>query len=284
MTQKIALITDSTCDLPRDYFSRYDISFVPIYLIWDGKQYRDQVDITSEEFYQRITSSRTLPKSSQPSLADFTEAYERAISNGAEEIVVITISEKMSGTKKVALQAAESVLVPVHIFDSRTGGTGLALQVLAAARAREAGGGAAEMLKAAKCAQENMLFVFFVDSLESLRRGGRIGMAATLIGTALNLKPVLYANPREGAVTSGKKTRTRKKALEQILDEAMTFVADKQGVTIFVCHSGSITDANLLAERLQAMLPEAELFVQHISPVMGVHIGPNAVGISATHS
>jgi DegV family protein with EDD domain len=280
MSHRIALITDSTCDIPADLLEQYGISFAPLYLIWGGKEYRDQVDIFPEEFYARLKTDPDLPSSSQPTGSDFLELIAGAKQQGAEEVVIITISNKLSGTVVSARQAAEKSDIPVHVVDSLSGGTGLGLQVLAAAQAREAGGDAQAMIAAADRARKTMQFIFFVDTLDNLYRGGRIGGAARLIGSALNLKPVLYVDHKVGQVESAEKTRTRKKALERIYQLFFEKIDITRPLYIAVVHSGVPELAYNLAERIREAYQPVELLVTVISPVMGTHIGPGAVGIS----
>jgi DegV family protein with EDD domain len=280
MSHRIALITDSTCDIPANLLEQYEITFASQYLIWGREEYRDQVDILPEEFYERLKADPDLPSSSQPTESDFLELIDRAKRQGAEEVVIITISSQMSGTVESARQAAEKADIPVHVVDSLSGGTGLGLQVLAAARAREEGGDAQAMITAADRARKTMQFIFFVDTLDNLYKGGRIGGAARLIGTALNLKPVLYVDHEVGQVESAEKTRTRKKALERIYELFFEKIDITRPLHIAVVHSGVPELANNLAARIREVYQPVELLVTVISPVMGTHIGPGAVGIS----
>jgi DegV family protein with EDD domain len=280
MSHRVALITDSTCDIPADLLERYEIAFASQYLIWGREEYRDRVDIFPEEFYARLKADPNLPSSSQPTVSDFLELIDQAKKLGAEEAVIITISNQLSGTIESAQQAAEKADIPVHVVDSLSGGTGLGLQVLAAARAREAGGDAQAMIKAADRARQTMQFIFFVDTLDNLHRGGRIGGAARLIGSALNLKPVLYVDHKVGRVESGERTRTRKKALERIFQLFFEKIDITRPLHIAVVHSGVPELAQNMAARIRDAYQPVELLVTVISPVMGTHIGPGAVGIS----
>ncbi|GAB4469150.1 MAG: DegV family protein [Anaerolineae bacterium] len=279
----IALITDSTCDIPPHLLEQYHITFASQYLIWGSEEYRDRVTITPDEFYKRLAHEQVSPTSSQPTAQDFLKLLGEAKAAGAEEAVIITISSQLSGTVESARQAAALTDIPVHVMDSRSGGSGLGWQVLAAARARDAGGDAQAMLAAADRARETLRFIFFVDSLDSLHRGGRIGGASLLIGTVLNLKPVLYVNHDAGRVEAGERTRTRKKALERIYELFFSQVDVAKPLHVAVVHSGALEDAEHLAERARAEFSPAELYVQLISPVMGTHIGPGAVGIAGYH-
>lgn len=251
MSHRVALVTDSTCDIPADLLEQYEITFASQYLIWGEEEYRDRIDIFPEEFYARLKTDPNLPSSSQPTASDFLELIGRAKECGAEEIVIITINNQLSGTVESARQVAEKSDIPVHVVDSLSGGTGLGLQVLAAARVREAGGDAQAMIAAADRARQTMQFIFFVDTLDNLYRGGRIGGTARLIGSALNLKPVLYVDHRVGRVESGERTRTRTKALERIYQLFFEKIDITKLLHIAVVHSGVPELAYNLADRIQ---------------------------------
>ncbi|HOA23800.1 MAG TPA: DegV family protein [Aggregatilineales bacterium] len=276
----IALITDSTCDIPTPLLERYCIRFIPLVLIWGGEPYRDRVDIQPDEFYRRLAAGGPLPTSSQPRAEDFVHLLEQVIDEGAQEAIILPLSSQLSGTIISARQAAEMVDIPVHVVDSRTGGMALGWQLLAAARVREAGGGVAEMLQAIEQVRQTEQIIFYVDSLEYLHRGGRIGGAARLIGTALNLKPVLYVDHDIGRIEAGEKVRTRRRALERVYELFFERMDLSRPVHVAVIHSNVEELAQTVAERIRAEYNPAELLVTPISPVMGTHIGPGALGIT----
>ena len=208
---------------------------------------------------------------------------EQAQRSGAEEVMIVTISNQLSGTVLSALQARDRAAIPVHVVASLSGGMGLGWQVLAAARAREVGGDAQAMIAAADEACQAMRFIFFVDTLENLYRGGRIGSAAKLFGTALNLKPLLYVDHAVGRIEPGEKTRTRRKAVERVYQVFFEQVDASKPLHVAVVHSNAPGDAAALADRIRAERHPVELLVTVTSPVMGVHIGPGAVGIAGYH-
>lgn len=278
--RQIALISDSTCDIPLPLLAQYNITFAPQYLIWGNQEYRDRIDIQPGEFYKRLSTSRDMPKSSQPVIRDFVRVLEEAVEQGAEEAVIIPLSSQLSGTIESAHQAAERVSIPVHVVDSRTGGMALGWQVLAAARAREAGGEVQQMLAAAERVRKTEQIIFYVDSLEYLHRGGRIGGAARLIGTALNLKPVLYVDQEVGRIEPRERVRTRKQAFERIHELFFEAMDTNLPMHICVIHSNAAEQAQVMEDRIREEYDPAELFTTMISPVMGTHIGPGAVGIT----
>ena len=189
MTHKIALLTDSTCDIPRELLDKYDIQVIPLTIIWGEEQFRDGVDLTAEDFYKRLEEDPTIPTTSQPTPQQMVQAYDAAKSKGAEQILIITISKAMSGTHESAKAAAELVDLPVTVLDSKANSMSLGWQVLAAARAREQGGDLQAMVSAADKARSTMVYIITLDTLEYLHKGGRIGGASHFIGNLLNLKP-----------------------------------------------------------------------------------------------
>jgi len=275
----IALITDSTCDIPDSLLAEHEITFGSQYLIWGTDEYRDRIDITSAQFYERLVHDPAHPKSSQPVAADFGRLIENAQAEGAKEAVIITISGQLSGTIESARQAAQNASIPVQVYDSRSGGMGLGWQVLAAARAREKGSDARAMIEAADRIRRSLKFIFFVDSLDALHRGGRIGGAARLIGTALNLKPVLWVNHEAGQVEPGERTRTVSKAVERVYELFFSQVDISKPLRVAVVHSGVLSLAEEIARRVREEFHPVELLITLISPVMGAHIGPGALGL-----
>jgi len=275
-THRIALITDSTADIPPEWANRYGIIVVPLYVIWGDATYRDGIDIAKAEFYERIGQDSVHPKTSQPTPTDFSRVIAEC---GADEALIITISGSLSGTLNSAVQAREMANIPVHIEDSRSVSMGLGWQVLAAARAREAGGGVAEMRAAARAAREKQRTFFTVDTLEYLHRGGRIGGAAAFLGTLLQLKPVLAVDVTTGRVEAAERSRTRRRALKRVVELAFEGIDASAPVRVAVMHAAAAKDAALLLEELLALHALSEHLVCEMTPVLGVHGGPGLVGM-----
>jgi DegV family protein with EDD domain len=281
MTDRIALITDSICDLPLHLIDQYRVHVVPLYLIWGTETLRDEIDIDAETFYRRLPVDPVHPTTSQPTPQDFASVLERAQQNGAEEAVIITLSTQLSGTYDSAVQARQSAEIPVHIHDSLSASMGTGWQVLAAARARETGGDAEMMIQAADTVRRKSWVIFTVDTLEYLHKGGRIGGAAKLVGTALNLKPQLYVDHSTGRIEAGKKIRTRTKALEEIYRVFSSQVDSGAGrLRVAVQHGNARQEAQQLAQRIVTEFSPIELYVGSLTPVLGVHTGPGTIGIA----
>ncbi len=252
---------------------------MPLYIIWGKDEYRDGIDIHHAEFYERLPKDKILPKTSQPSPLDYLAAYQAARAQGAEEIVAITISSALSGTYSSAMQAAEMVDTLVHVYDSKSTTLSMGLQILAAARAREAGADAAGMVAAADRARQRMTLLVLLDTLEYLHKGGRIGGAARFVGTALNLKPQVYIDHETGKVEAGERTRTREKALEAMYTGFFKRAGSGSKLRAAVLYTDAKQEAERLAERLQTEHHPVELFVENASPVLGVYTGPGTLGL-----
>ncbi|MBN2389109.1 MAG: DegV family protein [Anaerolineae bacterium] len=276
---KIALITDSTCDLPQSLREQYDINVLPLTVIWGDEQLRDGVDIQPEAFYDRLIADPVYPTTSQPTPQDFLNVYEEVQRQGAQEIVVVTISSAMSGTYESAKLAAPIVDMPVHVVDSKSNSMSLGWQVLAAARVREAGGDVTAMIAAADAARKTMAYIITLDTLEYLRKGGRIGGASAFIGTLLNFKPQIMVNHETGMVEAGRRTRTRQKAIQALYDDFFAQFDTSKPMRIAVLHNAALPEAEALAARVQAEFTPRELVISIVSPVLGVHTGPRAIAL-----
>ncbi len=279
MTHKIAVLTDSTCDIPREFIDQYDIQVVPLTIIWGGEQFRDGVDLTAEEFYKRLEADPTIPTTSQPTPQQMVQAYDAAKSKGAEEILIITISRAMSGTHESAKAAAELVDIPVSVLDSKANSMSLGWQVLAAARAREKGGDIQAMINAADQARSSMVFIITLDTLDYLHKGGRIGGASHFIGNLLNLKPQITVNHQSGEVAGGRRSRTRKKALAELFVDFFDQIDLEKPLRIAVLHNAALEEAQAVVEKIKAEYDPGEIMISIVSPVLGVHTGPRAVAI-----
>jgi DegV family protein with EDD domain len=274
-----ALITDSTCDIPQALIDQYGISVVPMTVVWGETLLRDRVDLSPEEFYRRLRSDPQKPTSSQPSPGDFEKSYREAIAHGAEEIVCLTISSAMSGTYSLAEQVGKQVDVPVHVVDSKGPTMSLGWQVLAAARCREAGGRALDMIAAAAKARLKMVQVVCLDTLEYLQRGGRIGMATRLIGSLLNLKPLVKINHKNGLVEASGQARTRKKSIEVLEERFFAEIDPDKPLHLAVLHGDAPEEAVELAEHLRQKRAPKELLMNMTGPVLGIHTGPRALAL-----
>jgi DegV family protein with EDD domain len=277
---RIALITDSTCDLPANMREKYAVKIVPLTIVWDGKQYLDGVDITPEAFYDRLEKDPNPPTTSQPSPEAFVKAIQQARDEGAEKVVVVTISSAMSGTYESARQAANRMGFPVYVVDSKTNSMGLGWQVLAAARTRETGGDAEEMVSAADRARHKMVYMISLDTIEYLKRGGRIGGAIRFLDSVLKIKPQISVNHETGKVEAGMPARSRKSAIDGIYKDFFNRTGTSGGkLHVCVLHNAAYEEAEQLLARVREEYNPAELVTSIVSPILGTHTGPRAIAL-----
>ncbi|HMO54022.1 MAG TPA: DegV family protein [Tepidiformaceae bacterium] len=273
----VRIVTDSTCDLPPELAAQHGITVVPLTVFFGDEPFLDGVEISPDEFYERQQAAKELPRTSQPSVELFQEAYSEAGKDG-DEIVSIHLSSKLSGTMNAAQVAREMLKHDLHIdlIDSYNVSLGLALIVLEAARAAEGGASLPEVVSATRRAMDRVSVHVLVDTLEYLQRGGRIGRARSLLGSVLSIKPILRVD--DGEVAPFERVRTRGKAIERMYEIAAGMPRAKE---MFVAAGGAQDDALGLIERLRPQLPHTELRLGTIGPVVGVYTGPNAVGVAA---
>lgn len=271
----VRVVTDSTADLPAHLVEELRITVVPLTVTFGDETYRDGVDLSTEQFFEHLTQSDALPTTSQPSVGVFQEAYEKLASE-TKEIVSIHITSKASGTFDAALRAREAISdgPRIEVVDSLSASMGLGFIVLAAARAARAGASLDAVADLARSMVPRIHPYVVLDTLEFLRRGGRIGRAAAFLGGMLNVKPILAL--RDGVVHPIARVRTRKKAVDRMLDLAM---GHPDIAEVAVLHGTTPEDAEELARRVSERQPEVPVHVGFIGPVIGVHGGPGILGI-----
>lgn len=279
MPHTIALVTDSTCDIPAQWVEQYQIGVVPMTIIFGSETYLDRVEMTAEQFYARLPNEKHHPTTSQPTPQMFLEAYRKAAANGAQQVLAITISSAMSGAMASALQAAGESPIPVAVVDGKNNSMGLGWQLVAAARAREAGADLAAMIAAAKQLQEGMVYYITLDTIEYLAKGGRIAGAVKFLSSVIQIKPLIYVKPDQGVVGASIPARSRKGALEGLYKEFFKHFKPGQALHIAVLHNNALEEAQALAEQVQRAYAPKEMFITIVSPALGVHTGPRAVAL-----
>ncbi len=277
---KIALITDSTNDIPQALIEKYKIAVVPLTIVWGEKSYLDGVDLTAAEFYKRLKEDFSHPTTSQPAPADFLSAYNKAFESGANELITLTISSAMSGTLESARTAAQQAKLPVHLIDSRSNSMSLGWQVLACARALEVGASVGEAILAAEKVRSRVHFHVLLDTLEYLFKGGRIAGAAKLLNNVLKIKPQIRVNHDSGTVEPVDISRTRQKGIDALYAAFFKHVDPTRPFRVAVMHNDALEEAEELAERIRSKHSPVEIQIGIVSPVLGVHTGPRALGLS----
>ena len=275
---KIAILTDSTANLPKEWEEQYNVRVLPLKIQWGNETFLDGIDLTPNEFYARLTHGKALPTTSQPSTQDFLQAFE-SLADQADGIIVPLISSGISGTVASAQAAARQFTrVPVEIIDTHITSMGQVLILLAAARAAEQG----KSLQEVRCAADEVvkcLRVFFaVDTLEYLHRGGRINGASRYLGTALAIKPILFFNS-EGKIDALERVRTKSKSWQRLI-ELTEEQANGRPVHVGIVHANAPGPAQEFREQVEQRLNCKEIFTVEFSPVIGVHVGPGTIGIA----
>jgi DegV family protein with EDD domain len=281
MPRKVALVTDSTAMLPAEVAAERDIVVVPLQVVVGASSYDEGVDAeATPETIAAALRGWTPVSTSRPTPAVFAEVYERARADGFDEIVSIHLSAQMSGTYESAQLAAREVEIPVRTVDTAQLGMATGYAVLAAADLLDRGGSADEAADAALTRARATTSLFYVDTLEYLRRGGRIGAAAALLGSALAVKPLLEI--ADGRIATREKVRTSARALSR-LEELAVAAADGRQADVTVAHLASPERAGVLAARLEERLAQAlsgrPVHVGEVGAVIGAHVGPGMVAV-----
>lgn len=281
MSRTVALVTDSTAMLPRDVVERHGIEVVPLQVVIGATSYDEGVDpdVTPETIVAALREW-TPVSTSRPTPAVFLEAYTRAHDAGATSVISVHLSGEMSGTFESAQLAARDAPLPVRTVDTRQLGLATGFAVLAAADVLERGGTPEEAAGAALARADGTTSLFYVDTLEYLRRGGRIGAAAALLGSALAVKPLLEIV--DGRIATREKVRTAARALSRLEELAVTAAGDRQ-VDVAVAHLAGQERADVLAahlgSRLRTNLADRSVLVGEVGAVIGAHVGPGMVAV-----
>lgn len=279
----VAIVTDTTAYLPSSVVAERGLRVVPLHVVIAGREFSEGVDVTTAEVAAALRAFRPV-STSRPAPTAFLQAYEDAAAAGASAIVSIHISADMSSTVESARLAAQQAPIPVTVVDSRSLGMAMGYAVLAAADAAAAGEDAQSVAALALSRCKASTVVFYVDTLEHLRRGGRIGAASAFLGSALAIKPILSL--RDGHISALEKVRTSARALsrlEELAVEAALKADGCDGVDIAVQHLDSLTRAESLAERLRERAASAhEVRIVELGAVVGAHVGPGTIAVAVS--
>ena len=277
---KVAIVTDSTAYLPNDILKKYSITVTPQILIWGDETFQDGVDIQPDEFYRKLETAKTMPTTSQVAIVTMKTAFESLLEAGYD-VLGIFLSAKLSGTIQSATQAKEMLpkaAARIVVLDSNSTAMAMGFHVLTAARAAQAGANLAECQKLAEEAQKHTGVYFVVDTLEFLRRGGRIGGAQAMLGSALNLKPLLEL--RDGRIESVEKVRTKSKAINRMIELVVEKTAGRTPIRLATLHANAEAEAKSALKAAAARLHPVEQILASVSPAIGAHAGPGTIGLA----
>jgi len=278
----VAIVTDSTSCLPQEEVERYGIEVVPVNLVYEGRVYRDGLDLTPEEFYRLLREAKKLPTTSPASPGDYLDVFRR-VGEKARSILCISVSARLSGmfdSARAAAELAREVLprTAIQVLDSGTAAMAQGFVVLAAARAARAGKGLQEVMETATRIMPRVELVAVLDTLHYLARGGRVPKVAVWATSLLQIKPILILSG--GEVGLLERVHTRKRALSRLVVIMREKVGEKRPLHVSVFHANALGDALALREEIIREFQPQELYLTQFTSVMGVHTGPGVVGLA----
>lgn len=277
----IRIVADSTCYLPKEYIDKYKISIIPLNVLMNKISYRE-TDLSNEWFYTEMSKSETIPTSSQPSIEDFYNTIEEKVKEG-HDIVGIFLSSDMSGTFSASNLVKDMILEDypnsnIVMLDSRSNCMQAGYAILEAAKAAYENKSLDEVVSIAKNVIQNSKFIFVPDTLDYLKKGGRIGSASALLGSLLQIKPILTVE--NGKTTVFTKVRTKKKAMDKIVDTVLEQNSKTPIKGLIVHHINCENEGQELANRLKEKLNLDNIKIQPIGPIIGLHVGPGSIGVA----
>lgn len=272
----VRVVTDTACDLPDEIVNEHGIGLVPLRIRFGSEEFVDRVELSTKEFWARCAGFSGLPETSAPSPGQFKEAFENMAAEGASGVVCVNLSSKMSATIQAARQAASELAdrFPVKVVDSLNVTLGQGLITMEAAKKAAEGASVDEVAQAAETAASRMHLLGVIDTLENLKRGGRIGGAQAFLGTMLSIKPVIQV--LDGVVEPESRQRTRGKALRYVADKARS----AGRISSMAVFSADAPDMDSFLSMLEGVQPSERILAGDVGPVIGTHAGPGAIGVA----
>ncbi len=278
--KRIAIVTDSAADIPIELVEQFDISVIPLNIHWGDETFFDGVTMKASDFYHQLAVRVEFPKTSQPSVGEFCEFFQETANRlKTDTILGIFLSSPLSGTLASAIQAKAMLpQLQIELVDSRFISMGIGLQVLTAARAQQQNIPLDVITTQVATVRSQMRLFITLDTLEYLHRGGRIGGAAHLFGSLLNLRPLLGVE--NGRITALDKVRGRRKSLQRLMELLEKELNGRRPAELAIVHAGIYEDAAFMAEQLQERVNPRRLYTGILTPALGCHGGPGAIGIA----
>ncbi|KAB8139488.1 DegV family protein [Gracilibacillus oryzae] len=274
---KVAIVTDSTSYIPEQIRDEHNIHMVPLSVVFGDSTYREEIDITSEEFYQKVKSVDQLPKTSQPSIGVIIETLEQ-LSKEYDQAIFITLSSGISGTYQTTVTAKEMLgNIELFPYDSELSCIPQGFYVLEAAKLAKEGQDAQTIIKRLNEIKQSMRAYFMVADLSHLHRGGRLNGAQAIIGSMLQVKPILHFEDTK--IVPFEKIRTEKKAMKRIYQLFDEDASTGKAIQATIIHANREADANKIKQELEAQYPNVEVTVSYFGPVIGTHLGEGALGL-----
>ncbi len=276
--KKVVIVTDSTAYLPQEIVDELDLTIVPLTLHWDGESYRDGIDIRAEEFYERLAHSESIPTTSQTTVGEFVKIFQSLLDQDYA-VLALPISSGISGTVESAFQAKKEFEgQPVEVVDTKLVSMALGFMVMTVGRAAKAGASLEECVALAHDVYPRIGVYFTVDNLKYLHKGGRINTAKRLVGSVLNVKPLMEI--RDGKIELVESVISRKKAMSRMLDLIEADIAGQEPVRISAFHAAADEDVNTLLEMAIERFHPVETVLTFVSPVIGSHTGPGTISLA----
>lgn len=275
---KIAIVTDSTAYIPEDVRKKHNIHVVPLSVTFGDETYVEDVDLTTEQFYEKLKDTKALPTTSQPAIGAFIETYEM-LEQSYDAVISIHLSKKISGTFETAKSAGNMMEdLHVHAYDSEKSAMPQGFYAIHAANLAEEGKSVEYILKSLDQMKENTRAYFMVDDLSHLQRGGRLSGAQALLGSLLNIKPILHFV--DGLIEPYEKVRTRKRAINRIMKMLADDVQTKRVERVVFIHANNESAVLKLQAEFEEKYPHIETIISHFGPVIGTHLGEGSIGVS----
>lgn len=280
--EKIAILVDSCVDVPPKLVEKYNMYVIPLKVIYKDRVYSDGVDITAQEVYERLDIE--IPTTSLPSGGEINAMFDRIKADGYEKVLAIHISSGLSGTyNSIRLLASQYEGLEIYVLDTKNIGIGSGFNAIQAAEYINEGMDWDTLIKTVSKNVPKCKVFFYVDTLEYLKKGGRIGLVASVLGTALNLKPIISCN-EDGIYYTVAKYLGRKRTLNKMMDLALEYAKSCNKYNLAIVHGNAIEQANKIKEALMPLLPKCNIFTDgQISPALGVHTGSGTLGIAIQH-
>ena len=272
----VKIVTDSTSNLTPEIAKELGIIVIPLNVHFETEVYRDNVDLTPEDFYRRLSLNKHLPTTSAPTPAVFADIYDK-LADETDEILVLTISSNLSATYEAAVAGSQvrKSKTRLEIVDSRLAISALGLTAITAAKAARVGGSLNDILNIIDSCRQRIDLRIAFDTLEYLRRGGRIGTAKALLGAALNFNPILTI--KDGVTHPVTRVRSRAKALSYLCNFIMGFTEIEE---MAIEDAATPQDAEMIVEQISSKVPGVRIYRMKVSPVIGTHVGPHVIGVS----
>ncbi len=276
MEEKIAIMTDSTSDIPQHIIEQYNIQIVPLRILFGHEEYKDRLEISPDEVYARLPTE--VPTTSLPAPGDVLAIFERLKAEGFTHVIAIHISSGLSGTAQMISNLADQVQgLVIRVIDSKNISMGLGYTVIEAARKLAQNANFEAVCNHAQTMLNRMKVFFVLETLEYLQRGGRIGRVAGTLGQILRIKPIITVNA-DGVYETYARVRGRRQSLDRLFETAKEHLA-KPMHNLAVCHGAAKEEAQDLIKRIKELGNLSELLTSHVSPVIGVHTGPGTLGL-----